>query len=268
MDASKPAVVRKKGRRRTILLHIIGMVIFFGSWELSVRTGMLSQRVMATPSQVVEVFIFKLDHTRPDGATVISHFLVSFRLALNGFVVAVLIGIPIGLFTGYFKTLDLYMTPIFEIVRPIPPIAWIPIVILVLGIGMTAKVFIIFVAAFVPCVINSYLGVKLTNQTLINLARTFGASDWQIFRTVCVPSSMPMIFAGVRTSLGASWSTLVAAEMLASTGGLGYMIQMGRTLIRPDIIIVGMLTIGFTGAIMAKGLAYIERRIAPWRNRK
>ena len=268
MDASNSAAVRKKEHRRTLLLHIIGLAVFFGAWELSVRTGMLSHRVMATPSQVIETFIFKLSHTRPDGATVISHFLVSFRLALSGFIVAVLIGIPLGLFTGYFKALDLYMMPIFEIIRPIPPIAWIPIVILVLGIGMTAKVYIIFVAAFVPCVINSYLGVKLTNQTLINLARTFGASDWQIFRTVCVPSAMPMVFAGVRTSLGASWSTLVAAEMLASTGGLGYMIQMGRTLIRPDIIIVGMLTIGFTGALMAKGLAYLENRIAPWRNRK
>ena len=169
---------------------------------------------------------------------------------------------------SYFKVIDRYFMPMFEILRPIPPIAWIPIVILTLGIGMPAKMFIIFVAAVVPCVINSYLGVKLTNQTLINVAKTFGANDWQIFTKVCIPSAIPMIFAGIRVSLGASWATLVAAEMFASTGGLGYMIQMGRLLSRPDIIIVGMLTIGLTGALLAKGLASIENRIAPWSTKK
>jgi NitT/TauT family transport system permease protein len=100
---------------------------------------------------------------------------------------------------------------------------------------------------------------------LINCAKTFGASEWQIFTKVCVPSSMNMVFAGIRISLGNSWSTLVAAEMLASIRGLGYMIQMGRTLIRPDIIIVGMLTIGCTGALMGWILGLFEKKIAPWR---
>jgi len=258
----------KLGKKKNMFLHIVGLVVFFGAWELAVRTGLLPHQVLAAPSEVLNTFILKLTETKPDGDTIINHFFISFRLALSGFVVAVGVGIPLGLFMGYYKALDMYMTPIFEIVRPIPPIAWIPIVILILGIGMGAKVFIIFVAAFVPCVINSYLGIKLTNQTLINVSKTFGASDWQIFRTVCIPSSLPMVFAGVRTSLGASWGTLVAAEMLASTGGLGYMIQMGRTLIRPDIIIVGMLTIGFTGALMAKGLSLMEDKIAPWRSKQ
>ena len=161
--------------------------------------------------------------------------------------------------------MDSFFTPLFEVVRPIPPIAWIPIVILTLGIGFKAKVFIIFISAFVPCVVNSYLGIKLTDPTLIDVAQTFGASRWQIFRTICIPSSMNMVFTGVRVSLAASWSTLVAAEMLASTKGLGYMIQIGRNLIRPDIIIVGMLTIGLVGALMGWVLSLFEKKVAPWR---
>ena len=133
---------------------------------------------------------------------------------------------------------------------------------------MSAKMFIIFVAAFVPCVINSYLGIRLTDQVRINVAKTFGASDWEIFTTVCIPSSMNMVFTGVRLSLNASWTTLCAAEMLAATRGLGYMIQLGRTLIRPDIIIVGMFTIGFTGALLNKVLGMFEKKVAPWRYRE
>jgi len=250
---------------RSLFLSIVGLIIFFGFWEFAVRTGLVSGRSLSAPSDVVQTFIAKLTQSKPDGATVWQHFLTSFQLALSGFTLAVIIGVPLGLFMGYFKGMDLFMTPIFEIVRPIPPIAWIPIVILVLGIDMRAKMFIIFVSAFVPCVINSYLGIKLTSKTLINVARTFGASNWQIFTKVCIPSSLNMVFAGVRTSLGASWSTLVAAEMLASTRGLGYMIQMGRQLIRPDIIIVGMLTIGCTGAFLAYLLGLLEKKVAPWR---
>jgi len=137
-----------------------------------------------------------------------------------------------------------------------------------MGIGMTAKMFIIFVSAFVPCVINSYLGIRLTDHVRINVARTFGASDWKIFTTVCIPSSLNMVFTGIRLSLNNSWTTLVAAEMLGGSVGLGYMIQLGRTLIRPDIILVGMFTIGVTGALLNKLVALLEKFVAPWRYRQ
>lgn len=257
--------IREKAKIKQILLSVAGLIVFFGLWQFAVKTELISSRSLSAPSDVLNTFFMKLTSINPDGATLITHFLMSFKLAITGFAVAIIIGIPLGLLMGYFKAFDLYATPIFEIIRPIPPIAWIPIVILTLGIDMRAKVFIIFVAAFVPCVINSYLGVKLTDQTLINVSKTFGASNWQTFTKICIPSSMSMVFAGVRISLNSSWSTLVAAEMLASTQGLGYMIQMGRQLIRPDIIIVGMLTIGGTGALLSWLLGLLEKRVAPWR---
>lgn len=256
---------KKNQKWRILLISILSLAVFFGIWELVVRVGIISERSLCAPSTAVATFINKLGNKKPDGATLVAHFLASIKLSLTGFILAVVIGVPLGLFMGYYKFMDSFLTPLFEVIRPIPPIAWIPIIILTLGIGFEAKVFIIFISAFVPCVVNSYLGIKLTNQTLINVAKTFGASRWQIFTKVCIPSSMNMVFTGVRISLGASWSTLVAAEMLASTKGLGYMIQIGRNLIRPDIIIVGMLTIGLTGALMSWILGLFEKKVAPWR---
>ena len=254
------------GRKKYLLLNILGLAAFFGIWELSVRLGWVSGKTLSAPSEVIQTFIFKLTNSTPDGSTLPQHFWQSLKLALSSFAIAVVVGVPLGWVMGYYKVAYHILNPIFEIIRPIPPIAWIPIIILTMGIGMKAKIFIIFVSAFVPCVINSYLGIRLTDPTRINVARTFGAGRWQIFTTVCIPSSLNMVFTGVRLSLNNSWTTLVAAEMLAATRGLGYMIQRGRTLIRPDIIIVGMITIGLTGALLNNLLALLEDRIAPWRN--
>lgn len=251
-----------------LCMSLVGLLIFFGIWELSVRLGWVSDRTLSPPSTVIGTFIFKLTNANPDGSTLPQHFMQSLKLALSSFVVAVVIGVPLGWVMGYYKVASFLLNPIFEIIRPIPPIAWIPIIILTMGIGMPAKMFIIFVAAFVPCVINSYLGIRLTDPVRINVAKTFGASEWEIFTTVCIPSSMNMVFTGIRLSLNNSWTTLVAAEMLASTRGLGYMIQLGRTLIRPDIIIVGMFTIGITGALLNNILAMFEKKVAPWRYRE
>ena len=259
---------KKKNNAKYFCLSILGLVLFFGIWEASVRLGWVSNRTLSPPSVVIETFIFKLTNVNPDGSTLPQHFLQSLKLALSSFVVAVVVGVPLGWVMGYYKAASFLLNPLFEIIRPIPPIAWIPIIILTMGIGMPAKMFIIFVAAFVPCVINSYLGIRLTDQVRINVAKTFGASDWEIFTTGCIPSSMNMVFTGIRLSLNNSWTTLVAAEMLAATRGLGYMIQLGRTLIRPDIIIVGMFTIGITGALLNNILAMFEKKIAPWRYRE
>ncbi len=163
---------------------------------------------------------------------------------------------------GWYPGVNMAVRPLFDAIRPIPPIAWIPIAILWLGIGTTAKAFIIFLAAFVPCVINAYTGIRLTNPVLIRVAKIYGASNWETFIKIGIPSAVPMIFTGMKLSLNAAWTTLVAAELLAASMGLGYMIQLGRRLARPDIIIVGMLTIGFLGALMSWILTRIEARFA------
>jgi NitT/TauT family transport system permease protein len=246
-------------------LSALSLAGFLALWWAIVRFEIISHVLLASPGEVLTTFISKLTNRAPDGATLGAHFKTSLTLALTGYISAVCVGVPLGLIMGWFRKADEIVKPIFEMIRPIPPIAWIPLAILWLGIGLPAKAFIIWLSAFVPSVINSYAGIKLTEPVLISVSRTFGATNWETFLKVGVPSALPMVFTGLRLSLSSAWMTLVAAELLAATEGLGYMIQMGRTLARPDVIIVGMLTIGFTGAAMAFGLEKLEGKLAPWR---
>lgn len=243
-------------------ISIVSLILFLATWELICRLELVGIYQLVPPSQIIDVFFTKLTDVNPDGALLQQHAWASLSLALVGFVAAIVIGVPLGLFMGWYPGVNLLVRPLFDAIRPIPPIAWIPIAILWLGIGIYAKSFIIFLAAFVPCVINSYTGIRLANPVLVRVARIYGASNWETFLKIGVPSAIPMIFTGMKLSLNAAWTTLVAAELLAASQGLGYMIQLGRRLARPDIIIVGMLTIGLLGALLSWILSRIESRFA------
>ena len=256
---------RAKEKIQLFLISAASVIVFLGIWEAAVRLSWVNSQFVCSPSEAFMAFVDKLTQPNPDGAVLGVHIWESLKLALIGYVAAAVIGVPLGLLLGYYHTFDKLVNPIFEIIRPILPIAWIPLSVIWLGIGTTAKCFIIFLAAFVPCVINSYTGVKLTNSVLIDVAKTCGASRWKIFITVCTPSAMPLAFTGIRVALGNAWSTLVAAEMLSATACLGYMIQQGRALGRSDIIIVGMLTIGVIGAVLTAVLNKLENRVIRWR---
>ena len=243
-------------------ISFVSFALFLIFWELLCRFEIVGPYQLVPPSEVVTLFIDKFSNANPDGALLYQHAAASLGRALAGFLAAVVIGVPLGLFMGWYPAVNMTARPLFDAIRPIPPIAWIPIAILWLGIGTPAKAFIIFLAAFVPCVINSYTGIRLTNPVLIRVARIYGASNWETFVKIGIPSAIPMIFTGMKLSLNAAWTTLVAAELLAASMGLGYLIQLGRRLARPDIIIVGMLTIGFLGALMSWLLTRIEARFA------
>ena len=240
-------------------LSIAGILTFFLVWQAATQFGWVSSRYLSEPTEIISLFFSKLHHTSPDGSTLQVNVLASLQVALTGLGLAIVIGVPLGWIMGWYRMADRFFSPIFEIIRPIPPISWIPLTIAWLGIGLGAKAFIIFFSAFVPCVINSYTGIKQTNQTLINVAKTCGASNFTIFYKVGIPSALSVTFAGIRVALGNAWSTLVAAEMLAANAGLGYMIQMGRMFARVDIIILGMAVIGALGALFAWVLGVFER---------
>ena len=125
--------MKQNKKLKLVLLSILGLVLFFGIWECSVRFGLVSERTLCAPSTALETLFTKMVEKKPDGATIPVHFLASIKLSLSGFLLAIVIGIPLGLFMGYYKVLDSLFTPLFEIIRPIPPIAWIPIIILTMG---------------------------------------------------------------------------------------------------------------------------------------
>ena len=255
----------KKKKRTTILCGIISIAVFLCVWQLLCTLKIVSGDVLASPLQVIDAIITKIGDPRPDGNTLIENILSSFKLAMIGFFLALIVGLPLGLLMVWYRPLDKLVKPIFELIRPLPPIAWIPIVIVLLGIGTVAKSFIIFFTTFVPIVINSYTGIRETNQVYINYAKTCGYSNWRVFWTIGIPSAMPLAFAGMVIALGNGWGTLIAAEMLASSSGLGYMIFMGRNYGRIDIIIAGMLVIGLIGLGLTTALSKIENYVLKWR---
>ena len=256
---------KRKNEYQRTLLSIAGVLGFFMIWQLAVSAGLVSSRYIATPSEIFKLFVVKLYDANPDGAILSMNVLASLQVALTGFLLAVAFGIPLGLFMGWYQGFDKFMRPVFEIVRPIPPVSWIPLTIVWLGIGLRAKAFIVFFSAFIPCVINAYTGIRQTSPVLVNVAKTCGASNFTIFCKIGIPSAMTMTFAGVRVALGNAWATLVAAEMLASSAGLGYMILMGRQFARPDLIILGILVIGAIGAAFTFILGLAENRVLGWK---
>jgi len=242
-------------------LPYLSIAGFFVFWQLLVDFDIVPNVLLATPTQVVTLFIDKLTNESPDGAVLLVHVWTSLQEALLGYILALVIGIPLGLLMGWFVAVEGLARPLFEMIRPIPPVAWIPLAIFWFGIGLSGKVFIIWASGIVPCVINSFVGVRMTNPILIQMARTYGASDWQIFRQICIPSALPMVFGALQIALAACWTTLVAAELIAADTGLGFLITMGRRLLMPDMIVLGMLLVGLTGFIIGLIIDRIERKL-------
>lgn len=243
------------------ILPYISILTFFLAWEIAVGTGTIPDTLLASPSQVFSAFIDKISDPNPDGAVIATHFKTSLQEAFTGYLLSLLIGLPLGLAMGWFKVAEGLFRPIFELIRPIPPIAWIPLTVFWFGIGLTGKVFIIWIAGIVPCVINAYVGVRMTNPVLIQMARTYGANDWQIFTQLCIPSSLPMVFGALQLALAYCWTNLVGAELLAADSGLGFLITMGARVARPDLIVLGMICVGISGALIGIMIDYVEKKL-------
>lgn len=253
-------IMQRKKKIKFGIVSMISLLVFFGAWY--VCTAVLKLKpdyILPSPVQVFQAFLIKLTKKAPDGATLFGHIFASLKVALSGYLLGAVVGVPLGIVMAWFHKIDMFVTPLFDLIRPVPTIAWIPLMILWFGIGLGAKAAIIFVSAFVPCVINAYSGIKQTKQVHLWVAQTFGASRKNMLFTVAIPTAMPLIFTGLRISLGTAWMTLCAAEMLASNKGLGYMIQLNRTLARADLIIVGMLTIGCIGILLTAILNRLEK---------
>jgi ABC-type nitrate/sulfonate/bicarbonate transport system permease component len=202
----------------------------------------------------------------PPGHLLPYHVLYSLCRVAFGFACAALLGIPLGLLMGGSPRLRRLINPVIELVRPIPPLAWIPIAILWFGIGMKSAAFIIFLGAFFPILLNTVSGVVSINPIYFEVARTLNAKRKDIFFKVLLPGSVPSIFVGMRIGVGIGWMTLVAAEFTGvKTGyGLGYMIMTARDIQRPDEILAGMLIIGLIGVLINAALRAYESRIVQW----
>jgi ABC-type nitrate/sulfonate/bicarbonate transport system permease component len=247
------------------MLAAVSVISVIGVWFLLTSVFRVIPPAFLPPPQNIVTDFLRILGTPYVGHTLIGHTLVSLQIVLGGFFSAILIGIPLGVLMGWFKRIEAIVDPLFQLLRPIPPLAWIPLSLLWFGIGIQSKIFVIWLSAFVPCVINSYTGIRLTEPLLVKAALGLGVKNQRdLLREVAIPSALPIILGGVRIGLGAAWMTLVAAELLASDAGLGYMMQMARRALEPSVIILGMLVIGILGALMARGLRMLEKWVCPW----
>lgn len=189
---------------------------------------------------------------------------ISIRRVLIGYVLSSVIGIALGIIIGLSKHMQRLTNLIIQILRPIPPIAWIPLVILWMGIGEQSKVFLIFLGGFFTVLINVTDGIRYTDKKLTEVAAVMETPKPKYIIQLVIPAAMPSIFTGLRVALGSCWTCVVAAELVASTSGIGYMISNARNFGQMDVVIVGMLAIGIVGKIMDSILNLISKRALSW----
>jgi ABC-type nitrate/sulfonate/bicarbonate transport system permease component len=239
------------------------LAVFVIAWQL---ISMYGQRVnpqldvmMPPPTAVISAAADLIAR-----GVLLTHILDSLKRVLLAVGAAAVLGVPLGLAMGWSKRFRAAVDPLLEFIRPIPPLAWIPLSILWFGIGDVQIVYIIFLAAFFPVVLNSLAGARDVDTYLVRAGLSLGARPRELFLTVVLPAALPHIFTGIRIGLGIGWMALVAGELVAAPSGLGYMINNARTLFRSDYILLGMVLIGALGLVLDYLMRQAARFAMPW----
>lgn len=265
MSLSTTSTLRPSRRSLIGLLTVAAALVVW--WILTSLTGLISSARFPAPPEVWDA-LAQIVSTGYGNGRLHQHVLHSLKLVAMGFAVAVGIGVPLGLLMGYSRKAEALLNPAFLLLRPIPPLAWIPLAIVWLGLDDASKILVIFVSAFVPSVINSYTGVRNIETPIMEAAQMLEIRGWKLVREVLIPGAFPMIFTGLRLSLQASWTTLVAAELIGALYGLGSILNQGAQDIFPAMILVGMMAVAICGALTTALLGKLEDRAMPWQRER
>lgn len=245
-----------------LICGIISIVLFLLLWEAATNGTKLGE-IMPTPVIVLRKFIESFTEETA-GYTILGHTFWSLSRVAVGYITAAVLGISLGLLMGRYKMIEAIFNPFYEMIRPIPPIAWISLAILWFGIGEMTSYFIIFLSAFNNITINVYMGTKSVKRDLIGCAKMLGANEAQVFKTVVVPATTPYIFTGLQVGISSSWAAVVAAEMVRSSKGLGFLIVSGMDVNNMPQIFVGIVAIGIVGLLLATVMRGVESRLCQW----
>ena len=229
------------------------------AWELASQRGWVSPQLLPPLEAVGGAFLSLFS-----SGDLVRHLGISLLRVILGFSLATLVGVSLGMAMGWFRRWRGFFDPLVEILRPIPPMAWIPLAILWMGIGEASKIYIIFYGAFFPIVINTTLGVKSIDENLLKMARSMNLKGWLLFKEVIFPGSLPAVVTGLRIGLGVGWMCLVAAELIAAESGVGYLIEESKELLRTDRVVLGMLLIGALGILSDWGVRSLEKYVHRW----
>ncbi len=235
-------------------------------WWLVTALHMVSSTALPPPGAVAHDFL-TVATAGYSGVPLLTSTLYSMGRIAAGFLAAVAIGIPIGFWMASTDWVFLAIDPLLQFLRPIPPLAYIPVMIVWFGIGETSKVVLIFFCSIPIIIISAMSGVKSAQETRIRAAQCLGANQRQLFRYVIFPSALPEIFTGMRVGIGIAWTCLVAAEMIAASKGLGWMIESAGNELQIGVVFVGIVIIGFLGYGMELIIRGIEHRVTPWKGK-
>ena len=249
--------------RQSIAWSCVGIVSLLGIWTFLTVSGLVPRQFLPTPVDVLNRIITLM--TSPfAGATLPQHLASSFQRYATGVALAMLIGVPLGLMMGWFRLLDDIVSPIFDALRFIAPIAWVPFAALWFGTGIGGPVMIIFAGAFPPCLINAYRGARFVEPRFIEAARMLGTGNTRTILEVLLPAAFPSIVAGLRVAAGLGWQSLVGAELIVAAAGVGFMMVQAQANVATPTVMAGMIAIGVVGmlidVLLRETESYVRRR--------
>lgn len=254
------------GQGNTLWLSVASIAFLVFVWWLVTAMQWVKPLFVPPPMAVLDKFI-SIWNVGFTGTPFLEHLTISTARVFGAFLLACVIGLPLGLAMGMSPVLRGIFDPPIEFYRPIPPLAYLPLMIIWFGIGETSKVLLIFLSVFAPVVLGARSGVKSAAIEQIHAAYSFGASRWQVMRYVIMPSALPEILTAMRIGIGFGWTTLVAAEMVAATKGLGYMVLSASQFLQTPVVIMGIFVIAIIAFAFDLLMRFVERRLVPWKGR-
>ncbi|MGP6489585.1 taurine ABC transporter permease TauC [Duffyella gerundensis] len=249
---------------RQLTLSISTLLVLLAIWWAVTRLQLIGPLFLPPPQQVLHQLFTIASAQGFMDATLWQHLAASLTRILIALAAAVLIGVPVGIAMGLSETVRGILDPLIELYRPIPPLAYLPLMVIWFGIGETSKILLIYLAIFAPVALSALAGVKSAQQVRTRAAQSLGASRWQVLWYVILPGALPEILTGLRIGLGVGWSTLVAAELIAATRGLGFMVQSAGEFLATDVVLAGITVIALIAFTLELGLRALQRRLTPW----
>ena len=267
-------VINDKPRQRTLKLRwpfsrhltlsLTTLTVLLAIWWAVAAAQWISPLFLPAPGQVLQKLIAIASPQGFMDATLWQHLAASLARIVVALLAATIIGIPVGIAMGLSPTVRGMLDPLIELYRPVPPLAYLPLMVIWFGIGETSKVLLIYLAIFAPVAMSALAGVKSAQQVRIRAAQSLGASRTQVLWLVILPGALPEILTGLRIGLGVGWSTLVAAELIAATRGLGFMVQSAGEFLATDVVLAGIAVIAIIAFGLELGLRALQRRLTPW----
>lgn len=254
------------GQGDSLGVAIVSTLVILGGWQLVTGMGWVKPLFLPSPLSVLHTF-YDTATEGFAGATLWEHTYVSFLRVFGAFLLASIVGIPLGLATGMSRVARGVFDPPLEFYRPIPPLAYLPLMIIWFGIGETSKVLLIFLSILAPLALGARAGVRSAAIEQIHAAYSMGATRWQVLAHVILPAAMPEILTSMRIGIGFGWTTLVAAEMVAATHGLGYMVLTASQFLQTSTVIMGIVIIAAIAYSFDMLMRWVERRVVPWKGR-